>query len=175
MKAPYRNALRSQEMIRKAMLDLLDRKQLEDITVTDIVREANINRGTFYNHYNNPIEILEEYKDELFNKLTTAIQRSKATADVDGFVDTVVEHFMKNETEYRRFVKAIPMSIIDQIKQELIKQIQKFNLGIDQPTLYYIVNGLTGLYLDYLKNDLKLNYSEFSIKIKWFIHSAIQK
>lgn len=65
MKQPYRNSERSKQMIKDALISLLNKKSLSEVTVADIVRTASINRGTFYNHYGNPIEILEEMKQEI--------------------------------------------------------------------------------------------------------------
>lgn len=59
MKATYRNSVRSKELIRSALITLLEKKQdITNITVSDIVKTANINRGTFYNHYNNLIKVI---------------------------------------------------------------------------------------------------------------------
>ena len=50
-KAEYRSAVRSRQLINAALADLLQEKALEKITVTDIVRRAGINRGTFYRQH----------------------------------------------------------------------------------------------------------------------------
>ena len=47
-KAEYRNSIRSKTLIRNALLSLMQEKEFEKITVTDIVSKADINRGTFY-------------------------------------------------------------------------------------------------------------------------------
>ena len=61
MKKEYRNKIRSKQLIRNAVIELLDKKgNLSSITVSDVVEKANINRGTFYNHYNNVMEVIEE-------------------------------------------------------------------------------------------------------------------
>ena len=61
MKATYKNALRSKQLIRQALIALLDKKgSMSEVTVSDICHEANINRGTFYNHYGNTTDVLEE-------------------------------------------------------------------------------------------------------------------
>ena len=65
MKKEYRNKIRSKQLIRNAVIELLDKKgNLSSITVSDVVEKANINRGTFYNHYNNVMEVIEESKNE---------------------------------------------------------------------------------------------------------------
>lgn len=51
MRTEYRNATRSKLLIKKAFIDLLKEKPASKVTVTDIILEANISRGTFYAHY----------------------------------------------------------------------------------------------------------------------------
>ena len=50
-RAEYRSAIRSRKLINAALADLLQEKPLDKITVTDVVNRAQINRGTFYAHY----------------------------------------------------------------------------------------------------------------------------
>ena len=63
-KKEYRSAVRSRRMIRKAFLDLLREKAFEKITVTDIVKRADINRSTFYAHYPDVRGLVEELMGE---------------------------------------------------------------------------------------------------------------
>lgn len=50
-KSSHKNATRSRHLIKTAFAELLNEKDLNKITVTDIVDRANISRGTFYAHY----------------------------------------------------------------------------------------------------------------------------
>jgi len=174
-KAPYKNAIRSKQLIRQATIALLDKKgSYDEITVSDICHEADINRGTFYNHYGNPIEVLEEIKEELMNKLTATLKQNAGKKDIDFLVDTAIEHIQKNDHEYRKIVKIIPLSVIDKLKQELITHISAFHFDIDEMTLYLIVNGISGLYFDFLKGTLNLSYEKLAQITKQFIKKNIQ-
>ncbi|MCH4032524.1 MAG: TetR/AcrR family transcriptional regulator [Lachnospiraceae bacterium] len=51
--------------IKKAFVRILDRRDYEDISVTSLCKEAQINRSTFYLHYSNIEEIAREIEDEL--------------------------------------------------------------------------------------------------------------
>lgn len=174
MRATYRNAIRSKQLIREAMITLLNKKSLTEITVSDIVKTANINRGTFYNHYGNPIDVLEEIKEELMQKLSNALKLSKEKNDIDSFLNTVIEHFRKNEEEYRKIIDAIPMSVIDKMKQELINEIETLKPDIDNLSLSLIVNGIAGLYLDFLKDKVSFSYDEITRTLKEFINFSLQ-
>lgn len=66
-KKEYRSAIRSRRLIRTALLELLHEKPFEKITVTDIVRRADINRSTFYAHYPDVLGLVEELMEETVN------------------------------------------------------------------------------------------------------------
>ena len=53
------------ELMDQALLELLEKKDIEFITVTEIAKKAGVNRSTFYLHYDNVYELLEESIDRL--------------------------------------------------------------------------------------------------------------
>jgi len=57
---------RTRAMIRQSFMDLLAAKDFEDITVQDIVDRAELNRATFYNHYQDKYELLDATMADLF-------------------------------------------------------------------------------------------------------------
>ncbi len=50
----------SKESIRIALFELLKKKRIYDITVTELCEKAGITRRTFYRHYSNLYNILDE-------------------------------------------------------------------------------------------------------------------
>lgn len=46
-----RRVKRTKKSIREAFLSLLEQKDYDQITVTDIIEKADYNRATFYRHY----------------------------------------------------------------------------------------------------------------------------
>ena len=68
-KSQYRSALRSKKLIKNAFSELLQKKDFEKITVTEIVNSAQLNRGTFYAHYSNTIDVLEEIENDVSEQI----------------------------------------------------------------------------------------------------------
>jgi AcrR family transcriptional regulator len=68
-KAEYRSAIRSRKLIRQAYVELIKEKDINKITVTDIVTKADINRGTFYAHYTGIHAISEQIGNEIISAL----------------------------------------------------------------------------------------------------------
>lgn len=60
-----RRVLRTKEAIREAFISLIEKKGFEALTVTDITMQANINRGTFYLHYRDKYDLLEQIEAEI--------------------------------------------------------------------------------------------------------------
>ena len=50
----------TKRLLKESLLRLLERKELDKISITELCREAGINRATFYRHYEIPRDILNE-------------------------------------------------------------------------------------------------------------------
>jgi AcrR family transcriptional regulator len=68
-----RRTLYSKKVIIDAFLKLLQEKNLNKITVTDICKEADINRGTFYSYYNDPFDLMRRIEEEMAEKMMSTI------------------------------------------------------------------------------------------------------
>lgn len=55
-----RRVRKTQSAIKKAFIQLLKQKDLDHITIHDITEAADINRGTFYLHYEDKYDLLEK-------------------------------------------------------------------------------------------------------------------
>lgn len=66
-KAEYRSAKRSRTLVKKAFAELLLEQDISQITVRDIAERADINRGTFYAHYRDVYDVLEQIENELID------------------------------------------------------------------------------------------------------------
>lgn len=55
----------TKQAIRNSFLNLLSEKPMDKISVTEICRDADINRGTFYSHYTDPYELKTRLEAEL--------------------------------------------------------------------------------------------------------------
>ena len=64
----------TKEAIRESFFALLEQKPVEKISVTEICRGADINRGTFYSHYTDPFDLRRSLADELVQDFWADIQ-----------------------------------------------------------------------------------------------------
>lgn len=70
-----RRTLYTRRVIQEAFLRIKRTKAYSDITVADICREAEISRGTFYLHYRNTADVLDEVLNEALAATNTLEQQ----------------------------------------------------------------------------------------------------
>ncbi len=63
----------TKQALQESLLQLMEQKHVDRITVKELCENAHINRGTFYLHYTAPREILTEIEEELFEKYSALV------------------------------------------------------------------------------------------------------
>ncbi len=64
-----RRVKRTRNLLREAVLELAETQDLTEMTVQDITRRADVNRATFYQHYRDKDELVEQTIDDLLEEL----------------------------------------------------------------------------------------------------------
>ncbi len=69
----------TREIIRQRFLELLKEKPVAKITVTELCGACQINRATFYRHYQDIYDLLEQSEQKLFMDLKTLLENERYT------------------------------------------------------------------------------------------------
>ncbi|WP_139650847.1 TetR/AcrR family transcriptional regulator [Raoultibacter phocaeensis] len=64
-----RRIMRSKKALRSALISLMEEQGFDSITVGDLCTRADLNRGTFYNHYHDKEHLLETFENEIMQGL----------------------------------------------------------------------------------------------------------
>lgn len=111
-----RRTLYTKSVIREAFLRLKAVRAFDSITVAEICREADINRGTFYLHYGNISDVLNEVLDEAMENVGNIFSMLGPEGEREG-----CEHpfclFIRENKKYRClfFDDSLGPSIINRI------------------------------------------------------------
>ncbi len=77
----------TKSVIREALFDLMEDRPINKITVTDICKEADINRSTFYSYYEDVYGLLSSIQNELFENVMLSLSSENWFEDLVELVD----------------------------------------------------------------------------------------
>lgn len=87
------------EHITNAMLDLLLKKPINDISISELVDKAQVGRASFYRNFNSKEEILKSYLENIFFEWTSKWQKN-TNDPLSEQLRRMILHFEKNRSFY---------------------------------------------------------------------------
>ncbi|WP_078379320.1 TetR/AcrR family transcriptional regulator [Sutcliffiella halmapala] len=179
-----RRVIRTKSMIRDALTQLMEEKGFEAITVRDITSRADINRGTFYLHYQDKYDLLEKSEDEIIREIEELGRRAKeldlkelASLHREGkpvpFLQKLLEYLQSNEA----LVKVVLGSQANPSFQIKLKNVMKKNMlqnmetklkkeDLKVPVEYltaYVMAANIGVIQHWLETGMQLSPREISL------------
>lgn len=78
----------SKQMLKDALIELLEKKEFANISVQEICTLAGINRTTFYRHYQNQSDLLHEIEHDILYGIAQRLNGSDSTDN--GLIQTLI-------------------------------------------------------------------------------------
>lgn len=179
-KAEYKSSLRSKKLITDALVELLDEKTLDKITVTDVVKKADINRGTFYAHYDSVADVVTSIFENAYNIIKSSIIIFHDDAGFDmGIMLKELQKVMEKDFDFYKkiFSSDINMKIYEEISKVLISYIYDHESEISNVphedfvfyTSFYS-GGIIKLYRDWFIGELPISFDELTSRATVLLH-----
>jgi AcrR family transcriptional regulator len=146
-KAEYKSAIRSRRLIRQAFIELIQEKDLEKITVTDVIIRADINRGTFYAHYQDIRAVIEQIENEVIEKM------------LDILREFHYDNFFEN-----------PMHLLLKISSWLEEDLEFYKVLINSRGSEQFLIKLKNIFVSHMETDSDIP-AHLKMKPEFFIHA----
>ncbi|MEY8643693.1 TetR/AcrR family transcriptional regulator [Staphylococcus arlettae] len=166
-----RRIQKTRETIKNAFIELLNEKGFWNISVNEVAERADINRGTFYLHYQDKFDLFEKYVDELLSELTSQIkplnqEKDQRKNEIEDNDNNIYELFFKHFQEYSSFYKPILSfkggpyfytRFIEIIKEFYLQQYTKlpYNQKLDKEILInFVAHAQLGVISSWIQEDM---------------------
>ena len=156
---------KTKRAIQKAFVALLREKPIEKITVKEIAERAEINKTTFYSHYETLDALTAEMELQTVQLVCDNMGGAQQLLDApEAFVQEMFAS-LQQATDYlgvvpasamNRFTQHLRDAILEQIKLANMEPSQYENVGA---ILIFVMNGLSGL----LNTDAKLAQKQIDV------------
>lgn len=152
----------SKKLFQNAILELLEEKGgIEKISVRELCARAELNRSTFYAHYTEPREVLQEAEDEILTETAEHIKKIGAQMTGGGkeFISSFLRYVRDNDRVFRvLLVTAADPAFKSRFMQlSLLNLFEHMQLTMDdekQQYIYsYLLNGSFGILTQWIRSD----------------------
>ncbi len=155
-----RRAKRTALQIKDTALSLMEQKAIHEITVSEICKTCQINRATFYDHYRDVFDLVQDLQSDLLLELEQLMNTVSPENTPDDVVSRLFFDFL---TEHRRtmtllltceqsqgFVKRLDEKIMPFFRQK-IRQNYVIPEGMERQLQLVMEFAATGYYRFFMK------------------------
>lgn len=188
--------LQTQQKLSEALTELLQVKQLNEITVTDLVTSAKINRSTFYLRYASLQDFFVELETTIYGELRKQLMNyfDQDTGWLDQFMNphkqvelpilNYILQFLYDNSQMQAFVKArrynseFLLNIVEDGYSSAFSIAEKNLPQLDQEKFKYVYSfvamGSIGLIFNWIQNDMKESVDQITDLVHKFVLQTIR-
>ncbi len=170
------SSIKTRNLIKKTFAELIhEKKQLNKITVTELVKKAQITRSTFYTHYDNIYEVAHDYQLQTIELLCSDDLKLYSKQDILNYFDNIIQCLKDNEETYKLLLSTNEsLLFLERLKKiastkvyEALKSINTDKyLKLD---ITFLMNGILMELLRYFRNESSYSLDEILLNMKkWF-------
>lgn len=102
--ATHQKIVNTERKIKQAFIYLGNTKGLDKLTVSDVTKYAQINRSTFYAHYEDKIALTRHFEDQILNEMHTVMDTNLAETMIYQRADDENLHTYPAVTQMIQFI-----------------------------------------------------------------------
>ena len=171
--ADNRSVRNTKRRLREGLLSLLERKPINEISVKELTELVDVNRGTFYFHYQDIYDLLRDMEREFFEQFDRTLNEREPVLGAEGspYLHGVFS-FLGDNASFCRIMLGPhgDMQFVERVKERVDSQCRFFwqilAPGADEKRygIYnaFIINGCTGLIREWLSDRRDLTAEDIS-------------
>ena len=164
----------TKKVISDSLLKALSHKQLKEITVSEICGDAEINRGTFYNHFFDIYDVYEYIEETFYDEVVAKFENIQFYSLDRPFYKEILLLITANENFTKLIISNIGGStllkkIVGYIRgsyiAEFSKQFPSLNAEKLETLFIYLTNGSIGIIVEWLNGGTKTSVDAIAEQI----------
>lgn len=166
---PDRRVRKTKEILKSSLLSIMKHKEFQHISITELVQHADVTRATFYTHYEQKEDLLDEIIEEMFEKMASAYRKPYIGTSVVDFEQlpaqsiVLFDHFVEHQDYYKlmldsrtnyNFREKLSKQMDSLFRHDFDFMITDLDAHMDKKLFgTYRIHGIIGLILEWIDND----------------------
>lgn len=179
-----RRAERTHNSIRTAFAELIEKKNLPDITVTELADKAGIGRRTFYLHYQSVDDVVDEIENEVADEFIRFIEDNKVL-DPDYDPQSLTSAITKILESNYAFYSKLALTNKNWFFTSKIRDALRAHLKNSKPdlsskrlltlTIYveYVISGIMAAYVEWVRDNYSISMEEFAKTLSKIVYGGL--
>lgn len=179
-----KRVIRTKNAIKTALFRIMEDKDISSITISELSQQAGVNRRTFYMHYRNITDILDEIESELVEALGQLVKRfdvsdfKKSTYDLFvGLNDLItVEfnyYFHLVRVDMRGMLLSRLKSVIKISTDQLLERVSSYNTAASKVASAFIVGGFFNTYLEWHSSRKEISIETVANLVSGLVETCV--
>ena len=144
--------------IQEALVYLLGKKEIQDISVTEIVNKAGVSRSAYYRNYQSKEDILKDFSISVFHLLFNDLNTQENVTHPEKWYHYLFSTVKENERIVRLIFKARVASLLKYLPEDdIIKYDKK-----EEYQLQAMTSALISVIEMWVENDFDLSVDEIT-------------
>ena len=165
---------KTRSLIKKAFAEIInEKKSLSKVTVTEIVKRADITRSTFCTHYDDIYDVAKDYQIETIKLLISDDLVLHSKEEIEKYFDDIIECLKENENTYKMLLAADEslyflkkMSDTGVEKLYLVLKDIYPNSKYLKLSISFFMDGIVDELVKYFRNSSKYSLDELLVTVK---------
>ncbi len=166
-KLPDRRVRKTKALLRHCLAELMKTKKINEITVKELTDMSDLNRGTFYLHYRDVYDLLEQTEKELMEDFNRALEKFEPanplphTAPFFTEVYSIVKEnqdivaILLGENGDLQFQNRLREVVKGKCLKDLMEHYRNLDPGNYTVLFYFILSGCIGIVQYWLKGGCR--------------------
>lgn len=170
MKDVNASSVKTKNLIKKAFVELLaEKKEISNITVTELVKRVDLSRGAFYSHYDNIYQVASEFQEEILETLFESNITANSKDDINHYFDMIFEYLNDNEKIYSKLLTSNdPLIFMNRLNKKICNILNDYVKGKNSNLrIAFFVDGTINLIIRYFRKEIDSNLIEIREYIKY--------
>lgn len=148
----------TKDSIQEALVYLLSKKDIDDISVTEIVKKAGVSRTAYYRNYQSKEDILKDFSMNVFNLIFSQLDREDFAKDPKNWYRFIFTQIKNNARIVKLVVKARLYTA-----EEFLPKSDLTMLSInEQYQIFAMESALVNLIQKWVEEDFVLSVEEMT-------------
>ena len=159
---------RTIELIKETFAELMEeKKEIKNITVTELVKRANLTRGAFYSHYDNIYEVASDFEEETLNQVFNNEMTISSQKELDDYLDKIFNYLENNYDIYSKLLNADEtIYFMKRLNKKIYNSLARNSNVKNYLNVIFFTDGTIDLIVKSFRGEIKEDLKEISAYVK---------